>query len=193
MAFVCFGAEAETADAFLDRAAAKARAAKGIDCNFTLSTGGKSVKGSLKTAGGKFTVSTPVGVSWYNGKTLATYNPSTRETTMVYPSAEELEETNPMAYLTSYKKNYTAAYSKASVKGKKVIVLQAKKRHAAIRSVTLTINSATLAPEKFVIKSSDNSATTVTVTSINYASSFQASTFEYPRKSYPSAEIIDLR
>lgn len=184
---------AATAPQVLKTASDKVLKAKGISCTFTLAADGRKVNGSLKAVGKKFAISTPLGSSWYNGKDLATYNPSSKETTIVEPTASELAETNPLLYLGSYTKDYSAAFTKNMPKGKFVVVLTPKNKRAAIRKVVVTLNSRTYAPEKIEVTGSDNRATVVTVSAISYNASLGGSVFEYPKSKYPHAEIVDLR
>ena len=86
---------AETAQSVLAKASAKVTGTKGMSCAFTLSASGRSVKGTLKSSGKKFALITPVSSSWFDGRNMWTYNPSSAETTLVNPTADEIAETNP--------------------------------------------------------------------------------------------------
>ena len=184
---------AATASQVLAKASSKIRSAKGIDCGFTVSSSGHTLNGMLKCAGSKFQISAGGNVSWYNGKDLYTYVSSSNETTVVKPTASELAEANPLAYLQGYSAQYNASFSKNTPKGKYVVDLIPKTRKAAARKVTVTLNSATYTPEKLVITALDKSITIVKITKLTFLKSISASTFEYPKSRYARATVVDLR
>lgn len=188
-----FQANAETAQDVLAKAAQKVKGAKGIEVSYSASSAGRSVSGLLKSAGSKFYVKTGGMETWYNGKVLYTYNPSTKETTVITPSAAELSEINPLLFLNSYNSYFTPSFSKNGRNGKYVVDLKSKSRKAPAKKVTVIINSKTLYPESFSITALDGSVTNLSVTKINYAASLNASTFEYPKSRFPNVSIVDLR
>lgn len=183
---------ASSADMVLKESAAKIKAAKGVDASFKLTMGGRSVTGTLKSSGNKFAISTSAGSSWYNGKAMWTYNPSSGETTVVTPTAAELAEVNPLVYLNSYSTNYTASFSKNKIQGQTTIILTPKKKRNAIKQVEIAIGGNKL-PSSIKITSSDGSASVVTISKLNLGSTIASSEFEYPKAKFPKAEIVDLR
>ena len=94
-----------TADQVLAQAVSKISGAKGVTAQFSLSGSGISGSGTIKAQGGKFSVTMPGIQVWYNGKDLYTYNKKTSETTLVKPTAQELAEANPLAYVGNASKN----------------------------------------------------------------------------------------
>lgn len=194
--FLLFGAfdmSAATATEIMNKAAATAKNAKGISGTFSVTTSGKSFTGSLKASGSKFSFLTPAASSWYNGKNMWTYNASSKETTLVTPTASEIAESNPLEYIRTYSANYSAAFSNKKIAGKYVITLLPKSKRNTIKSVEITLNGKTLKPERFIVTPKSGAATTVNVKSLDYASSIKASEFEYPKNKYPKVQIIDLR
>lgn len=183
---------AETAQSVLAKASAKVTGTKGMSCAFTLSASGRSVKGTLKSSGKKFALITPVSSSWFDGRNMWTYNPSSAETTLVNPTADEIAETNPLTYISLWKSSYDARFSNSKIKGKYVVELTPKRRHSAVKKVVITFNRNYI-PEKISVTGSNNAVTTVAVSSVNYNAAVKASDFVYPKSRYPKAEIIDLR
>ncbi|MDE5791120.1 MAG: outer-membrane lipoprotein carrier protein LolA [Muribaculaceae bacterium] len=188
-----FQARGETAQEVLNKAANKVKAAKGVEVNYSATTNGHSISGVLKHAGAKFYVKAGGMETWYNGKALYTHNPSTKETTVVTPSAGELAEVNPLVYLKSYSTYFTPSFSKNKQTGKYVIDLKSKSRKAPAKKITVVINSKTLNPEKFTITSLDGSVTNVSLSKVNYSNSFASSVFDYPKSRFPNVNIVDLR
>lgn len=130
---------------------------------------------------------------WFNGKTMYTYNKDTEETTVVYPTPEELSQSNPLAYVTGASSNYNVSFSTVKRADKYVLELTPKKKSFDIKRVTLTINKQNYSPEKIVIEPKGGSPVTAEITSFKEAGNLSSSLFEYPKSKYPKAEIIDLR
>ncbi|MDE6408797.1 MAG: hypothetical protein K2K81_00925 [Muribaculaceae bacterium] len=191
--FLSFQAKGETAGDILAKSASKVKGSKGVEVNYNISGGGRSISGVLKSSGSKFYVKAGGMESWYNGKSLYTYNPSTKETTVVNPTPAELAEVNPLIYMSSYSKFFSPAFSKNKPAGKYVIDLNSKSRKAPAKKITVFINSKTLHPEKFIITATDGSVTNVSITKGNYACSFASSVFEYPKARFSNVNLVDLR
>lgn len=186
-------ANAITAAEVMKKAAGTASSAKGISGTFSISSGGRSFAGTLKASGSKFSIVTGSSSSWYNGKYLWTYNGSSKETTLVTPTATELTECNPLAYLNSYSRNYTPSFSKVKSKGGYVVILTAKSKHNSIKTVEISVDSRTWKPSRFLITASNGTKTTVSVKSLIYGARISSSDFEYPKSKYPKVPVIDLR
>jgi outer membrane lipoprotein carrier protein lolA len=184
---------AATASEIMNKAARKAKSAQTISGTFSVTTSGKTFNGSLKASGSKFSFLTPMASSWYNGKNMWTYNASSKETTLVTPTASEIAESNPFEYLRTYSANYNATFSNKKIAGKYVIVLLPKSKRNTIKSVEVSLNGKTLKPERFVITPRSGASTTINVKSLEYSGAVKASEFEYPKSKYPGVQIIDLR
>ncbi len=188
-----FGASASlTAGEVLAKTASQLEKTSGLECRFVLNTAGKNIKGILRASGSKFSVETPAACTWFNGRNMWSYNPSSSETTLTVPTAQELAETNPLSYLKGYSGIFNVAFAQRKVSGKYIVLLTPKKKNNAVKSVEITIDSKSYRPEKFVV-SQGASKLTVIVNSLVLGKHFAASTFEYPAGKYRSAEIIDLR
>lgn len=182
-----------TALQVLDKTSAVLTNPKGIDSKFTISGNGANGSGIIKTLGGKFNVKLPDVEIWYNGNDLFTYNKRSDETTVVYPTAEELAESNPLAYVYGAKKNYNVAYSTVKKNDRYVLELTPNSKRADVKRITLTIRSKDFVPEKMVLEPRSGSPVTIEISSCVIGSKAVASDFEYPKSKYPKAEIVDLR
>lgn len=185
--------QAQTAQGALSKAAAQVKGAKGIEVTYTISGQGHNISGVLKAAGSKFYVKAGGMESWYNGKSLFSYNPNSKETTVVSPTPSELAEINPLLYLNSYASLFEPVFSQNKQVGKYIIDLKPKSRKAPVKKVTVFLNSRSYQPEKFVITSLDGSVATVTIGKSNYKVSIPSSVFEYPKGRFPNVQIVDLR
>ena len=101
-------AAAESATAILDKAAAQARSAKSLKATYTITADGHSQSGTLTIAGDRFIISSPQVSSWYDGKTQWTYSTQTGEVNITEPTPEELQQVNPFAIISSFRKLYIA-------------------------------------------------------------------------------------
>lgn len=183
---------AVTAEQILNETAAKIKKSNGIDCKFTLSMGTKKIYGEIKMSKNKFAILSSSGSSWYNGKYLWTYAPGSNETTVMVPTQLELNEVNPINYLSNYGTSFSVAFASNHMKGKYVIELTPKKKNNQYKKITIVI-SGSKTPESFSIISADNKKTEIIISSLSLKSSFSAPEFEYPKTKYPKADIIDLR
>lgn len=189
---VCsFNASAITAEEVVKKTAALVSSPKGVSASFTLTSNGRSAKGTVKTSGSKFAVSTPQVSTWYNGKTLYTYNPRINETTVITPTYQELMESNPLLYVNA-SSGFRYAFNPVKRNGKYVIDVTPVSKKTGITKLTLTVNATTFHPEKISV-TAGGGTTVIDVTSFKSGSGAAASEFEYPKARYPKAEIVDLR
>ncbi len=175
------------------KVAAKLRQAPGIKAEFSIDADGQKATGSLLAAGKKFRLMSGGFCSWYDGKTLYTLNPRSKETTVVTPTPSELLEANPLLYIGGSSDAYSVAFSSHQPKGKYMLVLTPKRKGDSIKSVFVTIDSKSLLPENIVVTGSDGNVSTLSITSLRLNMSIGAGIFIYPKAKYPSFKVVDLR
>ena len=185
-------AETLTPEQVAQKAASVISTAKGLTATFTVRSGGAETKGSVRSSGTRFVVSMPQVSTWYNGKSLYTYNPRTSETTVTTPTAQELAESNPLLYVRGGGSGFTYRFSTVKRTGKYVVDLIPRDNKSGIKKLTFTINSSNFNIEKIDVLSSSGT-TSVTVTSFKTGAALPQKEFEYPASKYPKVEIIDLR
>lgn len=109
----CHGTEGRGA---LDRAAAAYESSNGLKASFAANIRhekqgvSESFEGTIQMKGDKFVLITPDTRTWYDGTTQWTYVVRTDEVNLSNPTGDELEFTNPMTLLRSYKKGFTLSY-----------------------------------------------------------------------------------
>lgn len=168
----------------------KVSAAKSMRVGFSLSASGHAAVGKLVTKGSKFAVTFPGLGTWYDGKSIWSYSAKNKETTVWTPSKTELAESNPMLYI-SMASEFNVSSAKSSG-GVTTVILSPKRRSAGVKSVTLTINNSTSLPKKLVINTGRETST-ITVNSVSLNPKVADSEFNYPKASYPSVPVTDLR
>lgn len=183
-----------SAEATLSKCVSKLKSAKGVSASFTIVRSGDagSASGTLKCTGKKFAIVASAAGAWYDGKTLYTWSKQSGEVTLSTPTASELRDTNPLLYLESAA-DYSAAFGKSANASQKVVILTPKKRGAAAKKVTVTLNAASLIPAKLDVVTSDGHTLKVTLKNVSLNSSIPASTFVFPSKKYPGVKRVDLR
>lgn len=184
---------AETADAVLKRTAAAIKNANGLSASFVLTSGNNKLTGTLKSENSKFSLETSTTCTWYDGKTMWTYNSSSKETTVITPTQSELAEANPLYIVNAYSNNFTAAFAKSQSAGSKTIVLTPKSKKLGYKSVHLTIPDKSSYPTKVVVIPMSGQKITISISQIKTGQKFSASAFTYPKNKYPKVEIVDLR
>lgn len=197
MAILCMGnlfaQNSMTPSQILSKTVNLITGSKGTEANFNITHSGYTGKGLIKSSGQKYNVVLPEVEVWYNGKELYTYNKSTQETTLVDPTADEIAESNPLAYVTSAQNKYNVAFSTVKKNGKYVLELTPKAKGESIKRVTLTLNRSNFYPEKIVVEPVSGSPITSEITQFKTGLTLKPSDFEYPKSKYPRVEIVDLR
>ncbi len=184
---------AETADGMLKKAAAGINGTSALTASFTLDYGSQKVTGTMKAAGKKFALLTPSSSTWYDGKSLWTYNAKNGETTLINPTVQEVVEANPLSIVNSYSANFTAAFAKTQTKGSKTIVLTPKSKQSGYKSVHVTIPDGSTFPTKLVVIPTSGQKVTVSISQVKRGIKLPDATFVYPKSKYPKVEIVDLR
>lgn len=181
---------AETAAALLNKCATEISKAKSMDVSFKING---SNSGVLKTSGKKLMISVMGSGSWYDGKDMYTYNPSSNETTLYHPTKSELMEINPLYYISEVTSAYTASYIGNTNGISKTILLTPTAKRSQIKKIEVTVSSKSYLPEKMKIFPKSGNVTTFSITKITLNASLSSDIFKYPKNKYSKTKIIDLR
>lgn len=187
------GIAAETADQMLKKASDAINGAGGLTASFTIDYGRQKISGTLKASGKKFALVTPSTSTWFDGKSMWTYNSKSSETTLLTPTPQEVAEANPLSIVNNYSSLFTASFAKGQIKGCTTIVLTPKNKQIGYKSVHVTIPDGSSFPSKLVIIPSSGQKVTVGILQVKTGQKLAESTFVYPQIKYPKAEIVDLR
>lgn len=182
-------AASQDANAVMRRAAANILTSRGITSTFTV-TGEYDIKGTAKISGKKFSVTTGQNSVWYNGKKMATYNAKTSETVINVPDEEELAEVNPLQYIAGWERMFTATMASRQPKTGCAVLLKPKTQNSGIKLAVITFDN-NYWPRRIVMRTSSGAETTITIISLRNGISHSSGSFEYPRKQYPKAKIIN--
>lgn len=168
--------------------------AGGIEADFTVSSSAGSTSGKMTVSGQKFALKLNNGhATWYDGKSLWTYNPTTKEVTVSTPTAADLETLNPWAVLKNAGIRYYAKTLDAKEASQYRLLLTPRSRKDAIRRVEVFIDKKTYHPHKIVVTPTSGQPVTVMVGKLTTGLKPAASVFTFPKSKYPKTEIIDIR
>lgn len=182
---------AQTATQLLDRSAATLRAAGNVKIGLTMEVEGGSSTGYIKLQRQKFVINMGGSITWFDGKTMWTYVQANDEVNVTTPSADAVAKMNPYAFLSFYKKGYTAKMGKSTAKEHEVILTG--KQGSPYKKVVVRINKSTRYPSVITMTSSKDAVTTIRCNSFLKNQKYKDSTFQFNKKNYPNAEIVDLR
>lgn len=165
----------------------------GIKATYTLKTGGQTQQGTLTVKGRKFSVLTKSMCTWYDGKTLWDYNAVDNEVTVSNPTSADIATLNPYVLLSSYKTEYTAQLVTGTVKGTYNVRLTPKNAHNPVRSAVLCLRASNYQPVRLDVTLRTGVKSSIIITNVKSGLSLSDSSFKYPAKKYPKAQVIDLR
>ncbi len=178
----------QTATSVLDKTAKVVSHKNGVQASFTISSKqyGSTI-GTIDIKGRKFHTTTNEAIVWFDGKTQWTYVKQNDEVNVNNPSAADLQAINPYNFIYMYKQGYTATMTTSG--NHYVVTLKGKGK--SISELVITINKQTYVPSQ--IRMLQNKQwTTIKVSNFKTAN-LSDGIFRFNPKSYPNAEIIDLR
>ena len=184
-------AEAQDATKILDNSAATLRAAGNVKIGFTMEVDGGASTGYIKLQRQKFVINMGGTITWFDGKTMWTYVKANEEVNVTNPSADAVAKMNPYAFLSFYKKGYTVKMGKGTAKEHEVLLTG--KSGSPYTNVVVRINKSTQYPTFIKMTSSKGAVTTIRCNSFLKNQKYKDSTFQFNKKNYPDAEIVDLR
>lgn len=182
---------AQNATKILDNSAATLRAAGNVKIGFTLEVDGGASTGYIKLQRQKFVINMGGTITWFDGKTMWTYVKANDEVNITTPSADAIAKMNPYAFLSFYKKGYTAKMGKSTTKEYEVVLTG--KSGSPFKKVVVRINKSSKYPTVITMTSSKDAVTTIRCNSFLKNQKYKDSTFQFNKKNYPNVEVVDLR
>lgn len=183
--------QAQNATQLLDKSAATLKAAGNVKIAFAVTAGGATESGYIKLQRQKFVLNMGGVITWFDGKTMWTYVKANDEVNISTPSADAVAKMNPYAFLSFYKKGYTAKMGKGTAKEHEVVLTG--KEGAPYKRVVVRINKTTQYPTRITMTTTKDATTSIQCNSILKNQKYTDATFRFNKKNYPNAEVIDLR
>ena len=182
---------AQNATQLLDKSAATLRAAGNVKIGFTLEAEGGASTGYIQLQKQKFVINMGGTITWFDGKTMWTYVKANDEVNVTNPSADAVAKMNPYAFLSFYKKGYTAKMGKSTTKEHEVLLTG--KSGSPFKKVVVRLNKSTKYPTVITMTSSKGDVTTIRCNSFLKNQKYTNATFQFNKKNYPNVEVVDLR
>lgn len=190
-------AQQPDARSILERTADAFRKAGAVKLTFTVYEQQGDYAGVLYLKGEKFVVETEGMKTWFDGHTQWSYVASADEVNISEPTKEELQTLNPYAWLSLYKQGYKLKLG--SVGGKRdkyvyYITMTAADKQKDPESVYLFVTKDTYRLKQVHLAPRGSKyMTTILIDSYQPGQSYPDSFFVFDKKSYPTAEVIDMR
>ncbi len=195
-------AQAQDAQAILDKAAQMYEQSNGIKANFAIHSVvpqqniSESFEGIIEMKGDKFKLETPDMITWYDGQTQWVYVMRNDEVNVSTPSGDELQLTNPAVLLRQYKKGFSVQYKGTSTtrqaKSSYDITLIPKKK-SDIQQIDLQIEKMSNIPAAITITDKNKATVSIYISKWETGKNQSDSVFSFNESDYPDAEVIDLR
>lgn len=190
MTLICNVIAAQSAKTVLDKTAAVVSNKDGVSAGFKITDGQYgNLSGTIAVKGQKFQASTPQVNVWFDGKTLWTLMKSSNEVNVSNPTANELATINPYNFINIYRSGYK--YDMKTVGKEFQVHLTATDKSRKIQEMYINVNKSSYVPSQ-VKMLRGGKWSTITISNFKKAS-LSDSQFRFNPKSYPNAEIIDLR
>lgn len=181
-----------TASGVLDKVIATMQNSPSLSMKMAIQSKRETFRANLTVAKQKFKYATAGMSVYYDGKTQWTVYGEAKEVSLTNPTAEELAETNPLAFVQNYKKNYKVSLE-SSAAGSYTILMTALKKTSYVREARVVVSASTWMPTKVTAKLSNGQNMTVLIENSTKGNAIPDSWFRYDPKSNPSYEVIDLR
>lgn len=183
---------AESASDIIAKAAERFSAAPSVSVYYSMSTDNGTATGEMLFSGQRFHISSPQLLTWYDGTTQWTYLPQENEVSISEPTADELQQVNPFAVISTFQRGYNASLMKSD-NASKTVSLTAQSKAAEIQTATVTLNASTMLPSRIDLTMKSGQKMSITITSISIGKSLNINAFRFPKARYPKAEVVDLR
>lgn len=178
----------QNAKQVLDKTASVVSNKGGVEASFTISSKQYgNTSGTIAIKGRKFHANTNEATVWFDGKTQWTYVKQNDEVNVNNPTAADLQAINPYNFIYMYKQGY--AFSMSTSGNRYVVTLKGNDK--GVKEMVITINKQTYVPTQ--IRMLQNKQWTTIKVSDFRAVKLSDGIFRFNPKSYPNAEIIDLR
>lgn len=184
---------AQNAESVLKSTLASLNSKNGISCNFVLQVDGGTTNGSIFTDGEKFVIESSAGSTWFDGKNMWTSNPSTKEITLVIPTADEIAEVNPLSYLKANPAGFKIAYSKRKDVNNYLVVLNPKVRKSQVKAIEIGISKKTNLPSHIIVRDANDNRSTIKISNLKTITNSSQSKFKCPADKMSGYELVDLR
>lgn len=197
-AIACFAQNKPTPMELLDKTCAILSQSGGVTGQFTATTfqgtaPQNTTSGSMSIMGQKYVLKTPDMSTWYNGRKQWTMIAGTDEVNITVPTAAEISQSSPAAYLALYKQGYKLTIQSTTLRNRKAweVTMKARKKDLQPSQVVVTIDAQTNHPMCIRVKYR-NDWSRIAIHNLRTGNKLNARDFEFPASQYPGVEIIEM-
>jgi outer membrane lipoprotein-sorting protein len=195
-------AQAADAQSILEKTSRVYKQWSGMDIRFTSNIRSdkngvsESFEGTLVIKADKFVLTTPDGITWFDGTTQWSYVSRTGEVNITTPTGSDLQFINPMILLQGGRRDFNVSYigesTSANARMAYDIALTPKKKSDDIEKIEMQIEKSSSLPAKLVVTMSNDVQNTIHIKEIK-ETGHPDEIFTFPENKYPDAYINDLR
>ena len=193
-------AQADKAEALLDKAVSAIKADAGVQMNFTIRMSDSSgeemfdEKGVLKMDGDKFALLTDGMKLWCDGTAQWSYLAQNNEIYISEPNADDARAFSPVHLMELYKHGYRCVVDeKLATATEDAVTMTAIARGNDIKKVTVLLNKKSKQPARLVVLYDNGTTASIKVDSYKGKCKFSAKEFRCREKNFPGAEVVDMR
>jgi outer membrane lipoprotein-sorting protein len=193
-------AQGGKAEALLDKAVSAIKADAGVQMGFTIrmsDASGEEIfddKGTLKMDGEKYVLLTDGMKLWCDGTTQWSYLAQNNEIYISEPNADDARAFSPVHLMELYKHGFKCTIdSKLSTAKENAVTMTEIARGNDIKRVTVLLDKQNSLPVRLVVSYENGSTANITVDSYKSKCRFTNKEFRCREKSFPGAEVVDMR
>ena len=151
-------------------------------------------KGTLKVDGEKYVLLTDAMKLWCDGATQWSYLAQNNEIYISEPNADDARAFSPVHLMELYKHGFKCAIdSKLSTAKENAVTMTEIARGNDIKRVTVLLDKQNSLPVRLVVSYENGSTANITVDSYKGKCRFTNKEFRCREKSFPGAEVVDMR
>lgn len=181
-----------TAAQIMQRVTDKLTGAPSLDIVVEGQNGPQTYRAELKMAQQKFVYNIGPLKVFYDGRTQWTVDSDSKEVSITEPTADEVVETNPLAFVRNYNKNYKVSLLDRS-EGTYTLKMTAIGKKSYVRSAQVVVSGTTWLPTHVTALLSTGQTLTLRIVKAQAGAALKPETFVFSPTTAPGYEIVDLR
>ncbi len=193
---------AQNARSILDKASETYNKAGGIIATFTINSkdtktrNTNSYDGKVYMKVNKFKIEIPYAITWFDGTTQWVYVKDTEEVNISTPTGEELQAISPSVLFNIYKKGFNLKYSgekKFNGRAMHEVILTPQIKYSEFTKIVVQIDKTSNIFSQIIVTDKAGMENALIIKKYDINQSLSDTTFQFNKKDYPQAEIVDLR
>lgn len=198
---ITINASAQNAREILDRASDAYNKAGTVTATFTLDNRDTKAKwtnsydGKAFMKGNKFKIEIPDAITWFDGTTQWVYVKDTEEVNVSSPTGEELQAISPSVLFNIYKRGFKLSYNGEKRTGNKTYyeVELTPLKKSEFSKIVVQIDKSSNIFSKITVTDKAGIENILTIKNYTTGANLDDGIFQFSKKDYPRAEVIDLR